>query len=82
MSEIIDIEVVCAFPSQQIVINMAVLKGTSVKTAIEESKILNHFPKLRYDKLFVGVFGEKVNDDYIVKAHDRVEIYRPLGNAN
>ena len=26
----------------------------------------------------MGVFGKKVADDYVLQAHDRVEVYRPL----
>jgi len=40
----------------------------------------HEFPGLDVNALPLGIFGEAVADDCVLRAGDRVEIYRPLAN--
>lgn len=80
----INIEVVLAFPQQQQLVALNVELGTSIRNAVEQSKIFslfNNVPKevvnLEYG---VGIFGQEVKDidSYSLQEGDRIEIYRPL----
>ncbi len=51
----------------------------TVEQAIEESGILLQFPEIDLVNLHkLGVFGKIVSGDTVLKARDRLEIYRPL----
>lgn len=45
---------------------------------LAQSGIYETYPETR--SLPYGIFGKKVEADYVLKAGDRVEIYRPLTN--
>lgn len=66
-----------AHPEQQFHIELEFHPGMTVAEAIEQSGIRQHikFP----EKFSVGIFGVKVSDQQqLLQAGDRVEIYRPL----
>jgi putative ubiquitin-RnfH superfamily antitoxin RatB of RatAB toxin-antitoxin module len=73
---LLEIEVVYARPEQQVLIQVSVPDGSSVRDAIVRSNILSD--ELDLETLAVGIFARRVTLDYILKAGDRVEIYRPL----
>lgn len=52
--------------------------GTSLRGAIERSKVLMEHPDIDLGCLKVGIFGRICALDAPVAAGDRVEIYRPL----
>ncbi|GAB6034458.1 RnfH family protein [Galenea microaerophila] len=72
----IPVEVVYALPDKQYLYEMEVPEGTTVEQAIQQSGILEEIPDLNYEK--VGIFYKPVKLDTVLKAGDRVEIYRPL----
>ncbi len=75
-ADLLEIEVVYARPEQQVLIQVSVPDGSSVRDAIVRSNILSD--ELDLETLAVGIFARRVTLDYILKAGDRVEIYRPL----
>jgi len=72
------IEVAHGGVEEVVVVPLEVDKGTTVKQAIEQSRILECFPGLRPKENGIGIFGRLVSPDTLVSDGDRVEIYRPL----
>ena len=79
MSEdLLEVEVVYARPEQQLLIQLKVPGGSTVRDAIVLSNILNDASGLDLETLAVGIFARRVTLDCILKTGDRVEIYRSL----
>ncbi len=78
MSEEISVEVAYASETKQFLKSLRVAKGTTVIEAIQQSGVCGAFPGLDVESSRVGVFSQLVAKDQALKAHDRVEIYRPL----
>lgn len=74
----IPIEVAYAAPDQQVLLSLSVPQGTTVAEGIEQSNIRAEFPELKMDLEAVGIFSRKVSLEHVLRAGDRVEIYRPL----
>ncbi len=74
----VPVEVAYARPDAQVLVPVLVADGATVREAIEQSRILERFPEIDLDVNKVGIFSQPVSLDRLVKAHDRVEIYRPL----
>jgi hypothetical protein len=72
----IAVEVVCALRERQIVIELSVPAGTSVRAALELSDVRNRVG-ISGDAQ-VGIYGRVVTRETILRDGDRVEIYRPL----
>ena len=77
-ADLLEVEVVFARPEQQLLIQLKVPSGSTAREAIVLSNILNDAPGLDLETLAVGIFARRVTLDYILKAGDRVEIYRSL----
>lgn len=77
-AERIPIEVACARPGKQLVIELMVPAQTSVREALELSRMDDVFDEIDTATCAVGVFGRVVDDDYVLRSGDRIEIYRPL----
>jgi len=77
-AEMITVEVAYATPQAQSIISIRVNAGTTALQAAMQSGIAQQHPEISLDDLVLGVFGKKVTADTILKAMDRVEIYRPL----
>lgn len=71
------IEIAFAPDSQtQLLKQLNVATGTTAQQAVEQSELSSLYPQiLQYD---VGIFSQKIAWDTVLKAGDRVEIYRPL----
>lgn len=78
MAEQLTVEVAYALPTQQSLLTLAVLSGSSVQQVIEQSGILQQYPEINLFEQKVGVWSRLVKLDEHVKDGDRVEIYRPL----
>ncbi len=76
--ETFPIEVVYALPDVQVLIPLEVEEGTTLRSAIERSGVLERFPEINLEKTKVGIFGKLSKLDAPLRAKDRVEIYRPL----
>ncbi|MXR31874.1 RnfH family protein [Pseudomonas sp. PICF6] len=76
----IELEVVYAGVDRQVLRVFSVPEGTSVRVALEASGIAAEFPQLDLATCPVGIFGKVVADPdrQVVRAADRLEIYRPL----
>jgi putative ubiquitin-RnfH superfamily antitoxin RatB of RatAB toxin-antitoxin module len=74
----IEVEVAYAKPEEQVVVRLTVPHGTTLFEAISLSGLLQRFPEINPADLSTGVFGVVCKPEQILKAGDRVEIYRPL----
>ncbi|MBT8441918.1 MAG: RnfH family protein [Gammaproteobacteria bacterium] len=74
----IAVEVAYARPDIQRLIELIVPAQTSVREALELSGIGDGFDEIDTATCAVGVFGRAVDDDYVLRPGDRIEIYRPL----
>ena len=74
----IEVEIVYALREKQWLKSLNVARGTSAMELVQQSGVLNDYPELNETELTLGVYGEKVSDDYLLEQGDRVEIYRPL----
>ena len=74
----IAVEVAYALPDRQMIISLKVEAGTTALQTVEVSAIRQQFPELEGTELSLGVFGKKRPADFVLRAGDRVEIYRQL----
>ncbi|HEY5776584.1 MAG TPA: RnfH family protein [Xanthomonadales bacterium] len=72
------VEVVLAMPERQQLVTLEVALGTTLAQAITLSGVLQMFGGFEVDLTRVGIFGQKADPDQVLRAGDRVEIYRPL----
>lgn len=77
-TNIIHVEVAYALPHEQKLIALEVPEHTTVKQAIEYSKILAYFIDIDLNQNKVGIFSKVCTLDTPLRDGDRVEIYRPL----
>lgn len=78
MDDEIQVELVFAAEDTQRLVAVSMPPGATVAQAIESSGLADHFPGEDFDKLPVGIWGHVVPRDQVLRAGDRVEIYRPL----
>lgn len=76
MANEISVEVVFATREQQKVIVLSVNVGTTALQAAQLSGLYDEYPHVH--AYLLGVCGKVVAPEYVLEAHDRVEIYRPL----
>ncbi|WP_019882035.1 MULTISPECIES: RnfH family protein [unclassified Methylophilus] len=77
-AEMMTVEVAYALPQTQTIIALTVSPGTTALEAVIQSGIAQQYPDISLDHLVLGIFGKKTEHGTILKAMDRVEIYRPL----
>ncbi|MEQ6291715.1 RnfH family protein [Vogesella sp. GCM10023246] len=78
MTEPFAIEVAFALPQRQKIVTLTVAPGTTAQQAVALSGLAAEFPEIALAELKLGIFGKAVKPDSVLRAHDRVEIYRPL----
>jgi putative ubiquitin-RnfH superfamily antitoxin RatB of RatAB toxin-antitoxin module len=78
MPEFPGIEVVYALPGRQRVVRLQLEGPMSVEEAVRVSGLLEEFPELAGQVLALGIYGRRVDGTQVLRAGDRVEIYRPL----
>ena len=71
-------EVAYALPEKQEIVMVEVEPGTTAEQAVAQSEIQQHFPGLQLEGTKLGIFGKAIKGDRVLRAGDRVEIYRPL----
>jgi putative ubiquitin-RnfH superfamily antitoxin RatB of RatAB toxin-antitoxin module len=76
--EQIGVEVVYVGATAQFVCALRVPVGTTLRGAIDRSRVLDQHPEICLTAWRVGVYGTLRALDAPVAAGDRVEIYRPL----
>ena len=77
----IRIQVVLAFSTHYEHRDLVITSGTSARTAVQlaaDAGLPLGDAELDPIHAPIGVFGEQVEDDYVLADGDRVEIYRPL----
>jgi len=72
----IEIEVAYALYEKQYLYVMTVEAGTTAGEALKASPLLVEIPDLNIDQ--IGIFASLVKPDYVLRAGDRIEVYRPL----
>ncbi|WP_020559997.1 RnfH family protein [Thiofilum flexile] len=77
---LIPIEVIYALPQEQVLLTARVPEGSTLAEGIKASKVLERYPELALDlaQLKVGIFSKLATLETVLKARDRIEIYRPL----
>jgi putative ubiquitin-RnfH superfamily antitoxin RatB of RatAB toxin-antitoxin module len=80
MSEKIEIEVVYGLAHKQKLVSILVDLGTTVRQGAELSELDKEFSGLNITESKLGIFGKTVRspESELLKAGDRIEIYRPL----
>lgn len=72
------VSAVYALANRQVVLEFEVDEGTSARQAALLSGLQEYFNDLDLAAISLGVFGESVDDDYVMQAGDRLELYREL----
>lgn len=72
------IEVTYALREEQVLLELEMAEGTTVRQAVERSGVLQRFPEIDLARAGLGIFGRVVSPDTLLRDGDRVEIYRPL----
>lgn len=80
---LLDVEVAFALPGRQRIIPLAVPKGTTARQAVAMAGLEEAFPELpatTFREADLGIFGHRLRDPdtSLLRAGDRVEVYRPL----
>jgi putative ubiquitin-RnfH superfamily antitoxin RatB of RatAB toxin-antitoxin module len=77
-AETFAIQVCYASDTQQFLRDLQVAAGTTIDQAIALSGVLQEVPGLQLSELQTGIYAKKKPLDTILRAHDRIELYRPL----
>jgi hypothetical protein len=77
-SERLTVEVAYALPQTQRVVAVPFEEGMTAAQAVEHSGLPEDCPELAGRKLDLGIYGRMVRPDHVLRAGDRVEVYRPL----
>jgi uncharacterized protein len=72
------IEICYATPELQVRKEVLVAVGTTIQEAIMQSGLLRECTAIDLTVSRVGIYGKLKTLDTEVRAHDRIEIYRPL----
>lgn len=72
------VEVAYARPDVQVILALQVTEDSTAEFAIRQSGILERFPEIDLVQNRIGIFSKACKLDQILRAGDRVEIYRPL----
>ncbi len=77
---LLDIEVVYAAVDRQLLLALRVAPGTTMRQAVEQSRIADSFPDAALLDAPMGIFGKRIPNpaEHPVEAGDRIEIYRAL----
>jgi putative ubiquitin-RnfH superfamily antitoxin RatB of RatAB toxin-antitoxin module len=81
MGSEMDIEIVVAYaPAARQVreIPLHLPAGSTVAQALQASGLASEYPELDLLHAPVGVWGRKATREQVLRAQDRVEVYRPL----
>ena len=74
----IEVEVIYALPAEQALLTVRVPPNATVRQAIVNSGVLERYQELDLTQIKIGVFGKCATLDTVLRAGDRVEIYRRL----
>ncbi len=81
----ISVEVAYALPHEQRLLVVAVRPGSNAVEAVKAARLEEYFPEFALNPTLLGLWGQAFGtkglpkaEDYLVKAGDRIECYRPL----
>jgi len=74
----IAVQVCYASDSVQFLRDLDVAAGTTIAEAIVLSGVQAAVPDIDVQTLAVGIYAKKKTPDTVLRAHDRIELYRPL----
>ncbi|MCP4414172.1 MAG: RnfH family protein [Gammaproteobacteria bacterium] len=77
-TEQIIVEVAYAFPETQSLLSINVDEGCTAIEAVKLSGMADLYPDMDMEQLQLGIFSKSCTHEHILKAGERVEIYRPL----
>ncbi len=72
------VEVAYARPDRQRLVTVELAAGATARDAVRASGLAAEFPEIDVERVPLGVFGRACADESVLRAGDRVEIYRPL----
>ncbi len=77
------VEVAFALPERQTIVTLTVPVGTTAREAVRQAGLADHFPECpaaTFDSADLGIFGKRLREpeQHVLRAGDRVEVYRPL----
>ena len=70
--------VAVALPDRQEVIEIDVPDGATAADALQAARVRERFPELGSAALSLGLWSRPCAADTVLRAGDRVEVYRPL----
>jgi len=76
----VQVEVVYASPARQQICRLTLPDGSNARQAALASRLSESFPELDLSSCALGIFGKRLQnpETYLLRASERVEIYRPL----
>lgn len=74
----IKIEVAFALPDRQTLLEVSIVKGTTVKDAVVQSGIMQRYPEIDLEVNAVGIWNRTCKLTDVPREGDRIEVYRPL----
>lgn len=77
-TDLFEVEICYATPTLQIIRAVQVPTGSTVQDAIMQSGVLRECTAIDLTVSRVGIYGKLKTLDTVVRAQDRIEIYRPL----
>lgn len=72
------VEVAYARPDRQRLVRVELAAGATARDAVRASGLVDEFPEIDIERAPLGVFGRACSGETVLRAGDRVEIYRPL----
>ncbi len=78
VGDLIGVEVAYATPQEQLILNVDLVRGSTLRDAIQKSGILERFPEIDLARATVGIWGKARPEEHVLQPGDRVEIYRAL----
>ena len=72
------VEVAYARPDRQRLVRVELAAGATARDAVRASRLEEEFPEIDIERAPLGVFGRACSGETVLRAGDRVEIYRPL----
>lgn len=76
--ESIAVQVCYALPDAAFLRALSLPVGSTLRQAVEQSGVLQQHPEIDLAINMVGIYGKKKTLDTVLRAQDRVEVYRPL----
>ena len=74
----VEVQVCYALPDTAFLHTLSLPAGSTLQQALEQSGLLQRHPEIDLAVNLVGIHGKKKTLDTVLRAQDRVEVYRPL----